>query len=651
MFEQFTDDARRVVARAQEEARILHHDAIGTEHLLLGLLHDEDVAQRALASRLSLEEAREQVAALAPRGEAQPAGHIPFTPEGRRALERSVAEAEEGGRQEVDTAHLLLGLVHDAEGLAHRILEQAGVDLEGARRQAVALAAETRPSSGIRSWVGMEPMSRRVAQARARARAEGDPVRENDPGAWEMLGRGSTSTLRAFGVARRHAISGLRGELATIDLVVGVLAVGDPAVRDALAEAGADDPSPARLIPGHPEGEALEDVIGMSGNARRSCGMAVRLVGDEAGLATPAHVLLAAIEALGPLRAGAAAARLGADDVALRQALLRRIVRPPPPEPRPPEVDAGAMLDRFTDRARRVLVFAQEEAARLGHGHVGTEHLLLGLVHEEEGVAAQALESLGVSLDDVRARVEDMVEAAGGDARDDRIGFTPRAKTVLELSLREALQLGHRYIGTEHVLLGLVREGEGVAARVLSELGTDLADVRTRVLQALSGHPGDPAEWMEPGGAWQGWQEVGWALLAGGSESVWRAVGLARQQAAVDGHTAIQVRDLLLGALGTGDPRVTAALTAAGADAASVTRAALFGPGDDEPPPRPWSPPARTACVEALRLAGDGAVVVGPTHLLLGCLHVLDTETVEAVGTRVGVDLERLATYLPRDAA
>ena len=147
------------------------------------------------------------------------------------------------------------------------------------------------------------------------------------------------------------------------------------------------------------------------------------------------------------------------------------------------------MFERFTDRARRVVVLAQEEARLLNHNYIGTEHILLGLIHEGEGVAAKALESLGISLEAVRAQVEEII-GHGGTAPSGHIPFTPRAKKVLELSLREALQLGHNYIGTEHILLGLIREGEGVAAQVLVKLGADLSRVRQQVIQLLSGYAG-----------------------------------------------------------------------------------------------------------------------------------------------------------------
>ena len=151
------------------------------------------------------------------------------------------------------------------------------------------------------------------------------------------------------------------------------------------------------------------------------------------------------------------------------------------------------MFERFTDRARRVVVLAQEEARMLNHNYIGTEHILLGLIHEGEGVAAKALESLGISLEAVRSQVEEII-GQGQQAPSGHIPFTPRAKKVLELSLREALQLGHNYIGTEHILLGLIREGEGVAAQVLVKLGADLNRVRQQVIQLRSGYQGkEPA--------------------------------------------------------------------------------------------------------------------------------------------------------------
>lgn len=144
------------------------------------------------------------------------------------------------------------------------------------------------------------------------------------------------------------------------------------------------------------------------------------------------------------------------------------------------------MFERFTDRARHAVVVAQEEARALNHAYIGTEHLLLGLIRTQQGLAARALLALDVSLEDVRSGVEQIV-GRGGDVPSGHVPFTPRAKKVLELSLREAVRLGHNYIGTEHLLLGLLREGEGVAAHVLRARGLEMSMVRERVLEMIAG--------------------------------------------------------------------------------------------------------------------------------------------------------------------
>jgi len=148
------------------------------------------------------------------------------------------------------------------------------------------------------------------------------------------------------------------------------------------------------------------------------------------------------------------------------------------------------VFERLTDHARRVLVLAQEEARLLNHPFIGTEHVLLGLIHEEEGIAAQALRQLDVSLPAVREKVGETIGVPGTHPSRSP-PFTPRAKKVLELSMRESIQLGHSYIGTEHLLLGIVREGQGVAAQVLVTMGVGLDRVRQQVVQLLADHHGD----------------------------------------------------------------------------------------------------------------------------------------------------------------
>ncbi len=148
------------------------------------------------------------------------------------------------------------------------------------------------------------------------------------------------------------------------------------------------------------------------------------------------------------------------------------------------------MFERFTDRARRVLVLAQEEARELASGIIGTEHLLLGLIREREGVAAKVLDTLGVTYELVREKVEGTIDT-NKEPSSASPPFTARVKKVLEFSLRESQQLGHNYVGTEHLLLGLVREGNGVAAKILDDLGADMARVRTQVVEKISGQVGN----------------------------------------------------------------------------------------------------------------------------------------------------------------
>jgi ATP-dependent Clp protease ATP-binding subunit ClpA len=215
------------------------------------------------------------------------------------------------------------------------------------------------------------------------------------------------------------------------------------------------------------------------------------------------------------------------------------------------------MFERFTDRARRVVVLSQEEARLLNHDYIGTEHILLGLIHEGEGVAATTLESLGIKLDSVRSQIEEIV-GHGKSPTTGHIPFTPRAKRVLELSLRESLELGHRYIGTEHILLGLIREGDGVAAQVLHKLGADLDRVRQQVLALMGGAEASPPE--------------GRRFLGLLSESAESLLKVARGSAADLAHGAIEPVDILLALIATDDDQVRELLATWGIDLEAVRR-------------------------------------------------------------------------------
>jgi ATP-dependent Clp protease ATP-binding subunit ClpC len=155
------------------------------------------------------------------------------------------------------------------------------------------------------------------------------------------------------------------------------------------------------------------------------------------------------------------------------------------------------VFERFTERARQVIVLAQDEARALKHNYIGTEHLLLGLLREEEGLAARVLESFEITVEEVRAQVARIV-GQGDEVTGGQIPFTPRSKKILELSLREAISLGHNYIGTEHILLGLMREGEGVAVQILLDLGAGPSTVRDELLRMLSGARGETGQPSRP---------------------------------------------------------------------------------------------------------------------------------------------------------
>jgi ATP-dependent Clp protease ATP-binding subunit ClpA len=358
------------------------------------------------------------------------------------------------------------------------------------------------------------------------------------------------------------------------------------------------------------------------------------------------------------------------------------------------------MFERFTDRARRVVVLSQEEARLLGHNYIGTEHILLGLVHEGEGVGARSLEALGVDLAKVRRKVEEIIGEADGQPSG-HIPFTPRAKKVLELSLREALQLGHNHIGTEHVLLGLVREGEGVAAQVLVALGADLTTVRSKVYEVLAGGaPGAAPLVVELPYAQRARLAAG--LRAAGrvsagrtrademlersvdrivfrrfTVSAARVLLLAESEAMRLGHPDVGVAHLLLGLAVEGEGRGARALSAVGVDLGRARSAVdqvlgtsesagggVDGYDDDLLTAVEW------ALFEALAAGGgedvpEGGEGVGPgaaeeqidtEELLLGVLRLAERHdgVADAVFAALGVstaDVRRSVGDLPPEPA
>lgn len=326
MFERFTDSARRVVVLAQEEARKLNHDHIGPEHLLLGLLdHAERTGPAVVPALASATAVRHAVEEMAGRGATSPSGHIPFTAEAKRALEGTVAVARELDDSRISPGHLLLSLLRDPEGAACKLLAGLGVDWDTARTAGLAMAREAGDEAGDPPSAEASPSrSARIARAKAKT-AEMRPGRSAAPDseldALEVLVGSHPATRAALAAARRHAAAGLRAELAPVDLIVGVLVVGDRAVQDALARAGAPGATPATVTAGYADGGG-EMVVHDGACARQACVLAARAAAG--GPLTPAHLLFGALEALGPRLRAAAEERLGVDGERLRVALLRR---------------------------------------------------------------------------------------------------------------------------------------------------------------------------------------------------------------------------------------------------------------------------------------------------------------------------------------
>jgi ATP-dependent Clp protease ATP-binding subunit ClpA len=306
------------------------------------------------------------------------------------------------------------------------------------------------------------------------------------------------------------------------------------------------------------------------------------------------------------------------------------------------------VFERFTDRARRVVVLAQEEARMLDHNYIGTEHLLLGLIHEREGVAAKALESLGISLKDAREQVEEIL-GHGRATPSGHIAFTPRARKVLELSLREALALNHNYIGTEHILLGLIREGEGVAAQVLHRLGADLHRARQQVIQLLSGYSGSEAGvGVVPGAVGGGLTNLAIPILEHLTDAALAGLVAARAEARRLDLDTVEVSALLVGLLTIMDGAAVKELTEV-AELLDQLRSALGEPvgsstsapaGEAVPPP--LSEGARRVVARAAMNSGGGAIGTG--HLIAALVaEDAIAGLLRAVGLDVSAVRERAA--------
>jgi ATP-dependent Clp protease ATP-binding subunit ClpA len=481
MFERFSDGAKRVIVLAQEEARMLNHDAIGTEHLLLGLIREgelgyisegKDVGVKVFEPlEVSPEAVRQQVKEIIGHGLQAPPGRLPFTPGAKKVLELSLREALQLGHNYIGTGHILLGLVREGKGVAAQVLLKHGADYKRVRQH----MKQLRPGMGKESAPGPENAAR-------------EPASEDTGDDLKSMFKSVTGRARRVMVLAQEEARMLNHDyVGTEHLLLGLMREGEGVAARALGPLGISLGAVRRQVKEiiGPGLQAPRGHIPLTPRAKKvlelSLAEARQLGHDHVGTG---HILLGLVREGGCV-ATQVLVELGAELNRVRQQVIQLLpggqgkesaAGPGNAAGKPALEDARddlkSMFKYFTDRARRASVLAEKEARMLNHDYIGTEHILLGLISEGEGVGVHALESLGIELEAVRQQVEKTI-GQGLRAPSGRIPFTPRSEKVLELTVGEARQLGHDYIGTEHILLGLIGEGDGVAAQALFKFGAD----------------------------------------------------------------------------------------------------------------------------------------------------------------------------------
>ena len=508
-FDKFTERARRVLHLAQEEAQRLHHNHIGVEHILLGLVHEgEGVAAHVLLELgVDLQKLRDAVAAVSSGvqgGKQSTSGQIGLTSEGKKAIELAVDEARRLNHHYIGTEHLLLGLVRQPTPLTIAIFDKLGVKLEDVSNSTISIlthvstrqrsAPASAPSSSIRDrFDRFSPQARKVLSL---AQEEAQRFQHNYIASEHLL----LGLLRQQDGLASQVLSSLGLELAkareTVEFIVGRgdrIVLGEigltPRAKGIVEQANEE----ATLL-NSPTVETEHLLLAM---VRETGGTAVGVL-ESSGIWRE-KIYLHTLYILGPGIANKVGLSLTRGNSNTETAQEQQSDTPGNEFPPPTVDDEGRTqiilerlrankqygADRFTEQLKRALAFSVEEAGRFHHNYIGTEHLLLGLIREPEGIAARVLAQLGVRLPKVRSSVEFII------GRGDRIvlggiGLTPRSKKVIELATDEARLLNHDYIGTEHLLLGLVREGEGIASGVLESLGVNLTKVRAQVQRELN---------------------------------------------------------------------------------------------------------------------------------------------------------------------
>ncbi|MHB8599970.1 MAG: Clp protease N-terminal domain-containing protein [Ktedonobacteraceae bacterium] len=523
-FDKFDEHAKQTLGFAQVEAQRFQHNYIGTEHLLLGLLDGTDCMALLILKTMGIEpqKIRDATEFIIGRGDRIVLGEIGLTPRAKKVIELAVDEARQMNHDYIGTEHILLGLVREGEGIAAGVLESFGVTLAKAHHHTY-LVLEVNKSQ--RQAASTEAKQHETAQRSSSAEQSSLYVPPSVPFTSLTQGGYDPFTARARKVldfAQEESSRLSHNYIGTEHLLLGLLDVPDGVAMQVLDTMGVE-PGKVRsaidFIINHPERILAGGEVGLTPRAKKVLELSVDAarrmnlpyVGTE-------HILLGLVREGEGIAAGVLAsvgvnfekarrhtiAVLGIHDLPEGSAEKEvipidttrsyysfslqssgRAENTPNPTP-PPSSDTRSRIpfDKFTERTRRVLSLAQEEAQRFQHNYIGTEHLLLGLVREREGVAAHVLKNLGVELDKVRSTVEFII-GRGDHIILGEISLTPRAKKVIELAVDEARQLNHPYIGTEHLLLGLVREGEGIAVGALESLGVSLVRVRAETLKII----------------------------------------------------------------------------------------------------------------------------------------------------------------------
>ncbi len=503
-FDRFTERARKVLSLAQEEAQRFQHNYIGTEHLLLGLIREgEGVAARVLQSLgVELNEVRSAVEFIIGRGDRIVLGEIGLTPRAKKVIELAVDEARRLNHHYIGTEHILLGLVREGEGIAAGVLSSFGINLEQVRKSTLAMLdqlGKATMSKTLETPVMPEPPPASLPLSM--------PSSLSSSGRFDRF---TERARRALSLAQAEAQRLQHNYIGTEHLLLGLVREDEGVAAKVLSNLGVEIKkvrSAIEHIIGH--GDRIEPgEIGLTPRARKVIDLSI----DEARLFNhhyigTEHLLLGLVREGEGIAAGVLVS-MGVNLEKVRTQTIQVLsntsasstriawqadtqdivvtgleVSPLQddddftPAPAREASEANNIPGVFTMRARRVLDAAQEEAHKLQQNFVGAEHLLLGLISEEKGLAAQILQDLQVDRETIRSTVEFIIAHSSSRDIPDAVGFTPRSRKVIRHAVDEAYKLDKTFVGTEHLLLAMLLEGEGIAAGVLISLGVTFEKV------------------------------------------------------------------------------------------------------------------------------------------------------------------------------